>query len=205
MFIWVLYLDNLPHYRFGAVKQQLWMILHLPLHLSILGVVEGTQHIALARYIDYSAEKFSSFVYKGCVRNHLDSPKLAKNLTDAVGFFKISYSAKRAMSLLFVYDQFYLLGNQSGVCSPKNTSHTANEMSGIPESFGQLFVTMTGSDVPSLRHRYSRRRQGARPEYRHTVLESRLYVLLGRHSTLAYMPYGIGRARQPQDCFLSEV
>jgi hypothetical protein len=143
--MWVLYFDNLPHYRFGAVKQQLWMILHLPLHLAILGVVEGSQHIALARYIYYSAEKFGTFVYYGCVRNHLDGPKLTKNLTDAIAYFKISDSAQGTLSLPFVYDQIYILGNQSGVCSPKNTSDPNNGMAGIPENFEQLFVRAIGS------------------------------------------------------------
>jgi hypothetical protein len=87
----MVYLDNLPHYHFGAVKQQFWMIIHLPLHLSAL--VEGSQHITLACYIYYSAEKVSSFVYDGYVRSHLDGPILAKNLTDAVGYFKIGNSA----------------------------------------------------------------------------------------------------------------
>lgn len=37
----MLYFDQLSHDRFGSVRQQVWSLLHYPLHMSILLCVEG--------------------------------------------------------------------------------------------------------------------------------------------------------------------
>lgn len=39
--MWMLYFDQLSHDRFGTVRQQLWSLLHYPLHVAILLCVEG--------------------------------------------------------------------------------------------------------------------------------------------------------------------
>ncbi|KAH7071980.1 bacterial low temperature requirement A protein-domain-containing protein [Paraphoma chrysanthemicola] len=39
--LWMLYFDQLSHDRFGTVRQQLWSLLHYPLHMAILLCVEG--------------------------------------------------------------------------------------------------------------------------------------------------------------------
>ncbi|KAF2121284.1 bacterial low temperature requirement A protein-domain-containing protein [Lophiotrema nucula] len=150
VFIWILYFDNLPKYQFGTIKQQFWMILHLPLHLAILGVAEGSQHIALARYTVYSATKLGTYVYYGCVVNHLDGPKLAANLTKAIDSFKLGDSDKGQLALPLVYEQVYFLGNQSGVCSASNTSDIHNGMKGIPLSLTVFFERAIGAMFQSL-------------------------------------------------------
>lgn len=143
--MWILYFDNLPNYRFGPTKQQFWMAMHLPLHLAILGVVEGSQQLALARYIYYSAEKLIVKAWYGCVGMHLDGSALAQNLTDAVKYFKISDSAQGNLSLGPVFDEIYFLGNQSGVCSPGNTSNLQNGLGGMPLSSREFLTRAIGA------------------------------------------------------------
>lgn len=46
-FIWVLYFDQIEHDRFGVVRQQIWALLHFPLHVAILLTVEGTSQLIL--------------------------------------------------------------------------------------------------------------------------------------------------------------
>jgi low temperature requirement protein LtrA len=46
-FIWVLYFDQIEHDRFGTVRQQIWAILHYPLHVAILLTVEGSSSLIL--------------------------------------------------------------------------------------------------------------------------------------------------------------
>jgi low temperature requirement protein LtrA len=41
-FIWVLYFDQIEHDRFGTIRQQIWALLHFPLHIAILLTVEGS-------------------------------------------------------------------------------------------------------------------------------------------------------------------
>lgn len=38
--LWVLYFDQIEHDRFGTIRQQIWTILHYPLHIAILLTVE---------------------------------------------------------------------------------------------------------------------------------------------------------------------
>lgn len=40
--IYILYFDNIDHHGFGTIGQQLWTLLHFPLHVAILLTVEGS-------------------------------------------------------------------------------------------------------------------------------------------------------------------
>ena len=46
-FIWVLDFDQIEHDRFGTIRQQIWAILHFPLHVCILLTVEGSTALIL--------------------------------------------------------------------------------------------------------------------------------------------------------------
>ncbi|KAL9616486.1 MAG: hypothetical protein Q9160_008654 [Pyrenula sp. 1 TL-2023] len=41
-FLWMLYFDQIEHERFGTIRQQVWTLLHYPLHIAILLTVEGS-------------------------------------------------------------------------------------------------------------------------------------------------------------------
>jgi hypothetical protein len=43
----VLYFDQIEHDRFGTIRQQIWAILHFPLHVAILLTVEGSTTLIL--------------------------------------------------------------------------------------------------------------------------------------------------------------
>jgi hypothetical protein len=135
MFMWTLYFDNLPKHRFGTIKQQFWMALHFPLHLAVLGVVEGAQHMALARYLYRCAEDFAAMTYRACVESHLDGAKLSSNLTWNIEHFRLNESARGGEALHLVNEQIQMLGNLTGVCSPSNTSNLNNGQYGVPIAF----------------------------------------------------------------------
>jgi hypothetical protein len=40
--LWVLYFDQIEHDRFGSIRQQIWAILHYPLHVAIVLTAEGS-------------------------------------------------------------------------------------------------------------------------------------------------------------------
>ncbi|KAF2878210.1 hypothetical protein BDV95DRAFT_478666 [Massariosphaeria phaeospora] len=157
LFIWILYFDNLPRYKFGIVKQQFWMALHLPFHASILGVVEGSQQIALARNIFYNAEKLIVDTVYGCYFAHLDGEPLAQNLTKAVNYFKINETSSGKIALKSVFDSIYIIGNETGICSPENLTLLDNQPDPLPLNFypflestiSSLFQAF-GLDLPPL-------------------------------------------------------
>ena len=57
-FIWVLYFDQIEHDRFGTIRQQIWAILHFPLHVCILLTVEGSTALILWNIISHTDDKW---------------------------------------------------------------------------------------------------------------------------------------------------
>jgi hypothetical protein len=78
------------------------MALHLPSHLAILGVVEGSQHLAQARCIYYNTQILFTRARYGCVGQHLDGHALASNLTKTIDYLKINESARGTLALHYV-------------------------------------------------------------------------------------------------------
>ncbi len=51
-FIWILYFDQIENERFGTIRQQIWAILHFPLHAAILFTGEGSTQFILWNLIN---------------------------------------------------------------------------------------------------------------------------------------------------------
>ncbi|KAL2071971.1 hypothetical protein VTL71DRAFT_11314 [Oculimacula yallundae] len=47
LLMWQMYFDNHPHGHYGTIKQQWWALSHFSLHLGIVGVVEGSNRMAI--------------------------------------------------------------------------------------------------------------------------------------------------------------
>lgn len=112
------------------------MSLHLFLHLGMLGVVEGAQQLAQARYIYYSSTVMFRKAMDSCITKHLDGSALASSLIDNINYFKLNESARGTLALNYVWEQVYILGNTTDVCSPANvTAAAGNELVGLPLDF----------------------------------------------------------------------
>ncbi|KZM18786.1 uncharacterized protein EKO05_0006488 [Ascochyta rabiei] len=133
--LWALYFDNFPHGHYGTIRQQVWSLLHFPFQLAIVGVVEGAQQIAMARYVLKNAAKGTADLHKMC-EQQLDGVKLRDALTKMVEY----YQFKSKLDTYGYYDDImysvYNIGNATGICSPQNvTSYN----SGLwPEEFNYI-------------------------------------------------------------------
>jgi hypothetical protein len=123
----------------------MWMALHLPFHLAILGVAEGSVQLAQARYIYYSTEIMARQASHDCVTSHLDGQALTIALFTNVEYFKINESAQGTLALDYVWNEVYTLGNTTGVCAPANTTNPGNELLGLPTTFAQFFNRAIGA------------------------------------------------------------
>lgn len=47
--LWQTYFDNHPHGGYGTIKQQWWAGAHFCLHLGYVGVVEGSNQLAICK------------------------------------------------------------------------------------------------------------------------------------------------------------
>jgi hypothetical protein len=126
------------------------MALHLPFHLAILGVVEGSVQLAQTRYIYYGTEIMVRKASHDCVTQHLDGQALANALFKNVQYFRINDSAQGTLALDLVWKEAYRLGNIYGVCSSANTMNIGNELLGLPLTFAQFLNRAIGAVFQAL-------------------------------------------------------
>ena len=136
---WMLYFDNQPHGHFGTIKQQIWSVLHFPLHLAIVGLVEGAQQVALARYIATGILKFEKSLVQYCFTEHLDGPAMTVKLGAAVKYLQLE---KKAASLLYVNEinaAMAEIGATPGICGPTVTGPGIDQ---LPMPLMKLFANV---------------------------------------------------------------
>ncbi|KAF6818898.1 hypothetical protein CPLU01_13187 [Colletotrichum plurivorum] len=142
MFCWMLYFDNPPECKFGTVRQQIWAVLHFPFHLGMIGVVEGSQQIALAWRVLSQFGNFLSDVHKACANRHENGQILANSTAAAFKRLNMPDSAETREIVSLVYQEIYAIGNDTGVCSPANT--TGGDGMFLPPRFQNLTKRVVG-------------------------------------------------------------
>ena len=133
---WMVYFDNHPHGHFGTIRQQIWSVLHFPIHLAIVGLVEGAQQVALARYVANNILKLDETLVQYCIIDHLDGAALTKQLLSSIKGFGLD---KKVTSLIFldeIQQDVYAIGNSTGICGPNVTGTTVAD---LPDLFISLY------------------------------------------------------------------
>ncbi|KAK5655535.1 hypothetical protein OQA88_5466 [Cercophora sp. LCS_1] len=128
--VWMIYFDNHPHGHFGTIKQQIWSVLHFPIHLAIVGLVEGAQQIALARYLIRGIRDLEQSLVQYCFKDHLDGEYLADKLSESINYLELD---KKLESLIYFDDiqqTIYAAGNATGICSADVTGASAADLPG---------------------------------------------------------------------------
>jgi hypothetical protein len=89
----VLYFDQIEHDRFGTIRQQIWALLHYPLHVAILLTAEGSTLLIvwneIAQDIDWMDNNLSDPAYFNSSQAYASS--LITNLTNLDNSFKQKY------------------------------------------------------------------------------------------------------------------
>jgi hypothetical protein len=135
VFIWMLYFDNHPHGHYGTIRQQFWTLLHFPLHLAIVGVVEGSQQIALARYVLKQSAKVLKSIDEYCLIEHLDGMPLVDKLIDTISYFQLDSKVESQQYYQNVTTALEFVADQSGICSPENLVDPTQYTLGIDQQF----------------------------------------------------------------------
>jgi hypothetical protein len=120
--LWALYFDNFPHGHYGTIRQQIWSLLHFPFQLAIVGVVEGSQQIALARYVTRNADKVAKTLIQHCQTEHLDGQKLQKALKYLLDYFELDSKVETYGFFEEAQVAIWNIGNATGICSPANAT-----------------------------------------------------------------------------------
>lgn len=141
MFIWALYFDNFPHGHYGTIRQQIWSLLHFPFQLAIVGVVEGSQQVALARYVLKNYVKIEKSIYEYCFIENLDGEKLRDKLMALVEYWQFEKKVETYGFTDLVAEYVYSVGNTTDICSPANATEYDN--TGLwPQDFIDMTLTM---------------------------------------------------------------
>jgi hypothetical protein len=144
---WMIYFDNHPHGHFGTIRQQIWSALHFPIHLAIVGLVEGAQQIALARYVFKGIHNFEMSLVQYCFKDHLDGKALSGKLSAAVKYLSLD---KKVASLIFldeIESDIYFIGNQTGICGPRVTGSGVFD---LPDVFIDLYANTVAAMYSAL-------------------------------------------------------
>jgi hypothetical protein len=144
----MIYFDNHPHGHFGTIRQQIWSCLHFPIHLAIVGLVEGAQQIALARYVASGIMKVEKSLVQYCLKDHLDGEDLVAKLTATVKYLQLD---KKVTSLIFLDEitrDVTSIGETAGICGLDEV--TGSGFYDLPEKFQSLYFHVAGAMYSAL-------------------------------------------------------
>ncbi|QDS75713.1 hypothetical protein FKW77_008036 [Venturia effusa] len=144
VFFWMLYFDNQPKQHYGTIRQQIWSVLHFPLHLAIVGVVEGAQQMVLAHYTLSTTNKFREKVADYCVKKNYDGAKLTGALLTALKSYAFEDKPETYQSSRMILKEVYALGNRTGVCA-KSGLRAQNATNGGFHDYDYLVLEFTGA------------------------------------------------------------
>lgn len=112
-----MYFDNFPHGHYGTIRQQIWSLLHFPFQLAIVGVVEGSQQLALARYTIKNIYKIDKDITQWCNVDKLDGAKLRDKLIYLLNYFELDTKIETLNFYKEAKTAIFSLGNSTGVCT----------------------------------------------------------------------------------------
>ena len=141
VFLWCLYFDHSPSGHYGTIRQQIWSTLHFPLHLAIVGVVEGSQQVVYARYSLVQFIKLQNSLIQYCLVDQLDGPSLMKALKKVSDYYQFNEKSETMSAVDKVNHALQIIGNTTNLCTPQNMeSHTEWP----DELWNWLFETLLG-------------------------------------------------------------
>jgi hypothetical protein len=116
----MLYFDNHPHIHYGTIRQQIWSVLHFPLQLAIVGIVEGSQQITLARYVLKSWTKVLNDVSYYCAELGYEGDQLVNVLNETISYFQLDSKVETLGQLYTIDEDLIAVGKEKGMCIPEN-------------------------------------------------------------------------------------
>ncbi|PVI06041.1 hypothetical protein DM02DRAFT_583701 [Periconia macrospinosa] len=139
--IWALYFDNFPHGHYGTIRQQIWSLLHFPFQLAIVGIVEGSQQLALARYVMRNWQKITLSQTTICLHENLDGAALRDALLKLLSYWDFKSKYETYSFEKKTADLIYRVGNTTNICSAQNAT-SYNSTKDWPDEFKNISQNM---------------------------------------------------------------
>jgi hypothetical protein len=107
----------------------------------VVGVVEGSQQVALARYVLKNYVKIEKSIFQYCVVENLDGQKLTDKLMQLVEYWQFEKKLETWGFTDLTAQYIYNVGNTTGICSPANATQYDNSGE-WPVDFYDMTITM---------------------------------------------------------------
>ncbi|KIW10101.1 hypothetical protein PV08_11061 [Exophiala spinifera] len=134
-FVWILYFDQIDHDRFGTIRQQVWAILHFPLHTALILVSEGNATLILWKVI-------MRYLLEAVRVESVATHDMANSTNDEV----VEYLQEKLETFThhFKHETLYRLGVENFVNDSLSDIRqiSANDSSGRDEYIGEIRDSM---------------------------------------------------------------
>ncbi len=101
-FLYMLYFDQIDHDRFGTVRQQVWAVLHFPLHVGMLLTVEGSSELILFR-LGVELSHWLTAKVQNALEMAADGDQLIQSLNDTLDQVSSRFTKVAPLD----YDEFF--------------------------------------------------------------------------------------------------
>lgn len=115
--------------------------MHFPFQLAIVGVVEGSQQLALARYTIKNAHKVETSIMQYCEKEMLDGGKLRDKLMTLLAYFELDTKKETTTFYKESLQAIYKIGNETGICAAGKAA--GYEDSGWPMEFRNVSASIS--------------------------------------------------------------
>jgi len=122
MFLWQLYFDNHPHGhieqddKLGTIREVIWTLLHFPLQLAYVGVVEGIQQLTINWEVWQYFSKFEKVIVNFC-QHELDTGKhIVDALNATIYDFKFGSNLQSSVMVDPIKKTLFAISNITNIC-----------------------------------------------------------------------------------------
>ena len=142
-----MYFDNFPHGHYGTIRQQIWSLLHFPFQLAIVGVVEGSQQLAIARYTMKTISKIGKELTQLCDVERLDGTELRDGLLSILHYFELDGKLETMKFFHDAQSAIFKMGNSTGICATV-TDDWPQELWNVSSSISNGLYVGLGIKIP---------------------------------------------------------
>jgi hypothetical protein len=144
-----LYFDNFPHGHYGTIRQQIWSLLHFPFQLAIVGVVEGSQQLALARYTIKNMHKVGKDLTQWCNTDGMTGDKLREKLVYLLNYFELDTKIETLTFYKEANNIIYDIGNSTGICINANEEDWPEQFYDLSSVISNGMYVGLGMKIPA--------------------------------------------------------
>ncbi|EXJ77847.1 hypothetical protein A1O3_09006 [Capronia epimyces CBS 606.96] len=135
--IFMLYFGHIEHDKFGTIRQQIWMLLHYPLHVAILLTVEGSSFLVLSGVIGHITDAWGNLYplsshpdWNSFFSGYQSANEVVSDiLMDMDTLLALTFKDSEALALINLYNYTTDIVTVETIAAPFNSTQWQDEAS----------------------------------------------------------------------------